>query len=44
MEKETKRGGRKMNIYDKKNRKIFTTIIIVIIVITMIVPILSYAL
>lgn len=33
-----------MNIYDKKNRKIFTTIIIVIIVITMIVPILSYAL
>ncbi len=33
-----------MNIYDKKHRKIFSTIIIVIVVIAMVVPILSYAL
>ena len=33
-----------MNIYDKKHRNIFSTIIIVIVVIAMVVPILSYAL
>lgn len=33
-----------MNFYDKKPRKIISTIIIVILVIAMVVPMLSYAL
>lgn len=33
-----------MNWYDKKSRKIISTVIIVILVIAMIVPMLSYAL
>ncbi len=33
-----------MNWYDKKNRKIISTIIIVIVVLAMILPMLTYAL
>ncbi len=33
-----------MNWYDKKSRKIISTVIIVILVIAMVVPMLSYAL
>ncbi len=33
-----------MNFYDKKSRKIISTVIIVILVIAMVVPMLSYAL
>ena len=33
-----------MNFYDKKSRKVISTIIIVILVIAMVVPMLSYAL
>lgn len=33
-----------MNFYDKKSRKIISTIIIVILVIAMVVPMLAYAL
>ena len=33
-----------MNFYDKKSRKIISTIIIVFLVIAMVVPMLSYAL
>ena len=33
-----------MNFYDKKSRKIISTIIIVILVIAMVVPMLSYTL
>ena len=33
-----------MNFYDKKSRKIISTIIIVILVIAMVVPMLGYAL
>lgn len=33
-----------MNFYDKKSRKIISTIIIVILVVAMVVPMLAYAL
>lgn len=33
-----------MNFYDKKSRKVISTVIIVILVIAMVVPMLSYAL
>ncbi len=33
-----------MNFYDKKSRKIISTVIIVILVIAMVVPMLTYAL
>ena len=33
-----------MNLYDKKSRKIISTVIIVILVIAMVVPMLTYAL
>ena len=33
-----------MNLYDKKSRKIISTIIIVIVVLAMILPMLTYAL
>ena len=34
----------KMNFYDKKTRKVISTVIIVIIILAMVIPILSYAL
>jgi hypothetical protein len=34
----------KMNFYDKKTRKIISTVIIVVIILAMVIPILSYAL
>lgn len=34
----------KFNMYDKKSRKVFSTIIIVILVLAMVLPLLSYAL
>ena len=33
-----------MNFYDKKSRKVISTIIIVILVVAMVVPMLAYAL
>ena len=33
-----------MNFYDKKSRKVISTVIIVILVIVMVVPMLAYAL
>lgn len=33
-----------MNFYDKKSRKVISTVIIVILVIAMVVPMLTYAL
>ncbi len=33
-----------MNFYDKKTRKIISTVIIVIVILAMIIPMLSYAL
>jgi hypothetical protein len=33
-----------MNFYDKKSRKVISTVIIVILVIAMVVPMLAYAL
>lgn len=33
-----------MNLYDKKTRKVISTVIIVILVLAMVVPMLSYAL